>query len=229
MSRMPLLLSIQTGTPKSYGVPYALDPFERTWRSAIVKTPVLGEIWLGEQSLAGDFVSNLEDHGGADNAVLCYAAGHYAKWREEFADDDVPFGGFGENFTVNELDEHRVCLGDIYALGEVRIEVSGPRRPCYKLERRWRRPGLIDRVVATNRCGWYCRTLNPGLVRAPQPVELIKRPHPSWTIAQVNQVSFDREQRDARLELCAVPQLATRWRRWLLGKLQGQAILIADL
>ncbi len=225
---MPQLLSIQTGKSKAYGVPYALDPLERTWRSAIVKTPVLGEVWLGEESLAGDAVSNLEYHGGPDNAVLCYAAEHYLKWREEWNDDRIPFGGFGENFTVSELDERTVCLGDTYALGEVRVQVSGPRKPCYKLERRWRRPGLIRRVVETDRGGWYCRVLNAGFVSAGGEMELLQRPHPRWTIAHVNEISFDRNQRDARSELCSVPELAIRWRKWLIDKLQGQAIGSAE-
>ena len=221
---MPQLLSIQTGTPKAHGVAYARDPYERTWRSAIFKAAVLGELWLGETSLAGDAVSDLDLHGGPDNAVLCYSADHYSAWRSEWNSADVPFGGFGENFTIADLSEDTVCLGDTYAIGEARIQVSGPRLPCYKLERRWRRPGLIARVLETGRGGWYCRVLQTGFVSAGQEMHLVERPRPRWPIVRVNHVSFDRNQREARMDLCSVPELAVRWRKWLFEKLEGRAI-----
>jgi MOSC domain-containing protein YiiM len=218
---VPTLLSIQTGKPKTYGTPHAPDPNERTWRTAIVKQPVLGEVWLGEESLDGDDVANKEFHGGPDNAVLCYSADHYPLWQHEWGmNEALPCGGFGENFTISGLDEQNVCLGDVYAIGDVRIQVSGPRKPCYKLERRWRRYDLIKRVTETNRGGWYARVLKTGFVSAGLGVDLSERPRPAWTIARVSEVSYSRRRREEVHELLAFPELATRWRSWVLGKLE---------
>ena len=219
---MARILSIQVGRPKRYGTPYAPDPFSRTWRSAIFKNPVLGEIWLGEESLTGDAVEDHRFHGGPDNAVLCYAAAHYPQWQHEWhSAEPLPYGGFGENFTVEGLDEHSVCVGDTYAIGDVRIQVTGPRLPCYKLERRWKRAGLIKEVLDTNRGGWYVRVLKTGFVNAGEEMALVERPRPRWTITRVNEVSFDRSNREACLDLASVPELAERWRAWLLGKIQS--------
>ena len=215
---VPQLLSIQVGRPKSYGTPHAPDPFDRTWRSAIFKQPVLGEVWLGEDSLQGDAVENRQYHGGPDNAVLCYSAEHYAHWEQEWNVGALPFGGFGENFTIAGLNEQTVCLGDVYAIREVRVQVSGPRKPCSKLERRWRRPGLIKRVQETNRGGWYARVLQTGFVSADVEVRLLERPRPRWTIARVCEVSYGRDSRGESLDLCSVPELAPRWREWLMSK-----------
>ncbi|GAC1645712.1 MAG: MOSC domain-containing protein [Acidobacteriaceae bacterium] len=217
---MPTLLSIQTGRPKTYGKAHAADPHDRTWRTAIFKEPVLGEVWLGEESLDGDAVENRDVHGGPDNAVLCYAAEHYSLWQKEWGTDEaLPYGGFGENFTISGLDEQTVCVGDVYAIGDVRIEVSGARAPCSKLERRWRRFDLIKRVLETGRSGWYARVLQTGFVRSGVEVDLLDRPQPSWNIARVLRVSSSRqssrEAREEAIELLSVPKLAARPRRWL--------------
>jgi MOSC domain-containing protein YiiM len=196
---------------------------DRTWRSAIFKQPVLGEVWLGEESLQGDAVENRQYHGGPDNAVLCYSAEHYPEWEREWGCAGLPFGGFGENFTIRGLDELSVCLGDVYAVGDVRVLVSGPRKPCYKLERRWRRPGLVKRVQETNRGGWYARVLQTGFVSVDTELELVARPRPRWSIARVCEVSYKRESREDALELCSVPELATRWRTWLMSKWEPAA------
>jgi len=42
-------------------------------------------------------------------------------------------GGFGENFTVEELTEQTVSIGDIYSIGDAHIQVTGPRYPAPKL------------------------------------------------------------------------------------------------
>ncbi len=203
---MPRILSIQTALPKSYGTAYAPDPFDRTWRSAIFKQPVLGEVWLGHESIDGDAVEDRRYHGGPDNAALCYAAAHYPLWRAEWdSPEPLPYGGFGENFTNEGLDEHTVCLGDIYSVGDARVQVSGPRGPCYKLERRWRRPGLIKRVKETNRGGWYVRVLQPGFVSAGLDFSLVERPRPRWPIATVSDVSYSRTEREACLDLLLRP------------------------
>jgi MOSC domain-containing protein YiiM len=64
--------------------------------------------------------------------------------------------------------------------------VSQPRGPCWKLARRWRLLDLPARVLKSGRTGWYLRVLREGLLEAGQPVTLVERPFPEWTIAHVN-------------------------------------------
>lgn len=211
-----LLASIQVGLPTVHGVPGAEDPLDQPWRTGFYKSPVDGPVWLGGTNLAGDGQANLRVHGGPDKAVLGYAERHYAVWREELGMLDLPFGAFAENFTITELDESTVCLGDIYAIGGARVEVSQPRQPCTNITHRWRLPGLTQRVEATGRHGWYMRVLAEGEVEAGDALSLLERLYPEWTIARASAAMRRRvTDPDEASLLAAVPVLSEAWRRTL--------------
>jgi MOSC domain-containing protein YiiM len=114
------------------------------------------------------------------------------------------------------LDEAAVCLGDVYAVGEARVQVSQPRLPCWKIARRWEMRDLSARVQRSGRTGWYLRVLAEGRVAAGDAVALLERPHPDWTIARANAALYTRP-RDAAeiLGLAAVPALAASLRKGL--------------
>ena len=206
------LLSIQVGLP---AVHQAADE-DKPWRTGFWKTPVDGKVWLGRTNLAGDGQAALGIHGGPDKAVLAYAASHYLAWRVELGRADLPFGAFAENFTVDGLSEQSVCLGDVYAVGEARVQVSQPRSPCWKIARRWRMPDLTARVEATGRTGWYLRVLQEGFVQAGQVLHLLERPHPEWSITRVAATARDRKlDPEAALALRSLPALSAAWRKAL--------------
>ena len=92
MTRPPVLLSIQTGTPVDHGRPDASDPLERPWTSGFFKSPVAGPVFLGKTNLDGDGQADLENHGGPDKAACVYAADHYDAWRHELALPELPDG-----------------------------------------------------------------------------------------------------------------------------------------
>ena len=214
----PRLVSIQVGLPAVHGEPAAEDPRDRPWRTGFYKSPVVGAVWLGRTNLAGDGQAALGPHGGPDKAVLAYAASHYSAWRAELELPDLNYGAFAENFTVASLAEDRVCIGDVFAIGQTRVQVSQPRAPCWKIARRWRIPDLTRRVEATGRTGWYLRVLEEGYVEAGQPVELLARPHPEWTVARAAAVARDREAHSEPAAcLAALPELSAAWRTALAG------------
>ena len=214
---MGFLVSIQVGMPQTRGVENATDPMDRPWTSGFVKEPVHGPVHLGREHLDGDGQADLRVHGGVDKAILAYSANHYAAWRADLVMADLPHGAFGENFTIDGLDESTVCVGDVWQVGdEVRVEVSQPRQPCWKLARRWRRPDLPQRVLETGRSGWYFRVLREGQVKAGDPLTLIERPHPRWTISAVTNVLLHRrDDHQAAAELAQVTALAAGWRNAL--------------
>jgi MOSC domain-containing protein YiiM len=180
---IPILLSIQVGPPRSFGIPGASDPMDRPWTTGFYKEPTVGPVLVGRTNLEGDGQADLVNHGGPDKAVLAYSADHYPAWRSELAKPDLPFGAFGENFTVVGQTEADVCIGDRWTVGEVRLEVSQPRLPCWKLARRWRIKDLALRVDRTGRSGWYFRVLAEGQVTTGQSWRLEERPFPDWTVA----------------------------------------------
>jgi MOSC domain-containing protein YiiM len=212
------LESIQTGTPRTVGIPYAQDRMERSFTSAIWKEPVTGPIWVGTLGLRGDQVADTRVHGGPDQAVLMYAVSHYTLWRAEWGREDVGPGAFGENLSVHGLTEATACLGDVYDIGAARFEVTKPRQPCATLARRHQVSDMIAVVQSNARSGWYLRVLREGEIEAGQEVRLAARPHPDWPVRDVAQAMRERAadpERAARLARC--PALAADWRARILG------------
>jgi MOSC domain-containing protein YiiM len=202
------LCSIQVALPREHGRPGAEKAMDRAWTTAFFKEPVDGPVFIGRTNLDGDRQADPEHHGGPDKAVLAYAASHYPLWREELG-RELPHGGFGENLTVEGMDESTVCIGDVYAVGQARLQVSQPRVPCWKIARRWGIRDLSARVQRTRRTGWYLRVLVEGHVAPGDEIVLLDRPHPEWTVLRASDVLYTRPHDAARVRaLAAVPALA---------------------
>lgn len=184
-----------------------------TWSSAYVKTPVNGAVRVGPEGIEGDQQYDRRSHGGHDMAVLAYAESHYDEWRDELDIAEMGPGAFAENLTVEGFDEKTVCVGDVWAAGEVRLQVASPRGPCMNISRRWDRQDLMEKVIANARGGWYLRVLQPGSLAARQPVRRIERPNPDWTVERVFHMRYD-EGRDlkAAAKLAKVEELSAHWR-----------------
>lgn len=207
-----VLQSVQVGMPHRYGVPKATDPMERRWQTSFFRTPSPEPRWLYTTHLDGNVQADLKHHGQPDQAVLLYAAAHYPLWQAELGRQDIGPGGFGENFTLDGLSEETACIGDIYALGAAQIQVTGPRYPCWKIERRWGIEGLTARVAATGRTGWYCGVLHEGMIEPGMPVSLIERPYPEWTMALINDFGHGRNKDVEKAQaLAACPLLHGFW------------------
>ena len=215
-----ILRSIQVGTPRTYGVEGAAEPLDRPWETSFFREPVAGPRWLYTTHLEGNAQADTKNHGSLNQAVLVYAAAHYPTWRVELGRPDIACGGFGENFTVEGMDERAVCLADRYRIGGAEIAVTDPRFPCETIERRWRSPGLRARVGITGRTGWYCRVLAEGSVEAGQPITLVARPHPGWTIARINAAVHGPDtDRDEIVAVLACPALDPWWHTRLRKRL----------
>ncbi len=217
---MGKIVSIQVGMPDTHGTADAENPLERPWTSAIFKYPVEGAVWMGKINIEGDGQADLRVHGGADKAVMIYALEHYDYWRNVLPDIAWGNGGFGENLTVDGQNEHTVCIGDIYTIGEAKVEVSQSREPCWKLARRWTLKDLTARVTENGYSGWYVRVLEEGNIEAGMTMTLLERPHPEWSVARMKEV-WQRSGKDPEfakvygLELAKLPALADNWRTWL--------------
>jgi MOSC domain-containing protein YiiM len=210
----PKLLSIQVGTPQRYEG----QAGEKPWTTAFYKTPLSGAVRLGRMGLDGDRPADRKYHGGADKAVLAYAAAHYPLWRRELNRQEMTFGGFAENFTVQGLEEKTVCIGDTYRIGAVLVQVSQPRQPCWKISRRWGIADLANRAHEALRIGWYLRVLREGSVEAGMTLELIERPCPQWTVARAFRVYNDRRLHPAAAAVLGKCEpLSSEWRKKLGG------------
>ncbi len=211
------LVSLQTGQPRSVGTPDADDPMERAFTSAIWKSPVTGRVFAGVLGLAGDSVANTKVHGGIDQALLMYAITHYRLWESELARPMTP-GAFGENLTVDGLDEDSACIGDVLAIGKVRLEISQPRQPCATLARRHQVRDMIAIVRENGRSGWYLRVLTEGALEAGQTIEVADRPNPAWPVRRAAAVMLSRGRDPAAAAgLARCRGLSEGWRSRLRG------------
>lgn len=216
---MPELVTLQVGLPQTLGSDAAPDPMDQRWTTGFFKQPIVGKVWLSRTNLTGDGQADLKNHGGVDKAVLAYSADHYPYWRSHLPYPELPYGGFGENFTVAGQTEADVCIGDIYAIGSARVQVSQPRQPCWKLSRRWRIADLALQVKDNGRSGWYFRVLQEGTVEPGLAVTLCDRPYPEWTVARANQIMHhDLNDRAAAAELAQCPLLSHNWQEKLLKR-----------
>jgi len=183
--------------------------------SGFVKRDVSGSVAVRPLGLEGDEQADLSVHGGPDKAVYGYAASHYPVWRDELPGHAARLaaGGFGENLTIDGMDEDALCVGDIHAIGSARLQVCQPRQPCFKLGLHFDDARLPKALVRTGRAGWYYRVIEPGIIRPGDAVTLFERPHPDFVFARlVRIVNFGGATEDELARLVAMPGLAVKWR-----------------
>jgi MOSC domain-containing protein YiiM len=194
---------------------------------------------LSKTNLDGDGQADLKNHGGADKAVCVYAHEHYAHWQRQFGLAEVPCGSFGENFTTSGLLESEICIGDTFAVGalgaggemqpvgegqQVIVQVSQARQPCWKLARRWQVADMVEQVQNTGYTGWYFRVLQEGIVQPGDPLALLDRPYPRWTLAETNRVMHhDKEDWETIAALMQCPLLSASWRNTLRRRINFHA------
>lgn len=182
--------------------------------TGIFKRELERPAWLGHGGLAGDAQADRRVHGGPDQALHQYPAGHYARLAAAFpaaARQLVP-GSLGENLSVSGWDEANVCIGDIFRLGDARIQLSRPRSPCWKIDRRFGVEGLTRYIDDAGLVGWYFRVIEEGEVAPGCAFDLIERPAPQATLAHLWRTWKALSPAPGELEaLAATPGLAPRW------------------
>lgn len=210
---VPFIAAVCVGQPRFVAAVPDLGKHGTAWTSGIFKAPVEAAVATAPYGLSGDAQADLHNHGGPDKAICAYSADHYEDWRQRFGLDHLEFGAFGENLSLAGVDEHHICIGDRWATGDVLIQVSQPRQPCWKLERKWHRDTLINEVIASGRTGWYFRVERGGTLQRGMELVLVERPHPQWTIAAANNVWHHRIGDAAAL--ARAQELSESWRRAL--------------
>ena len=180
--------------------------------TGIFKIPVSGPVWLGHLNLVGDGQADLRVHGGADKAVYVYPFEHYAFWAGELARNDFASGQFGENFTTTELLEDEVFIGDVFRIGDARVQVTQPRSPCFKLGIRMNDENFPARFAAANRTGFYLRVLEEGMVKAGDAIDRIEHATGSMSVRDIFHLRHAGGTRAEYERAARLPGLASSWR-----------------
>jgi len=151
------ILSVNIGLPCVIGMADGEEIL-----SGIVKRAVEADsVLVRTLGIEGDGQADLEAHGGVDKAVYAYSSDHWAWWETEKHLSCAP-NTFGENLTLAGGDESLVRIGDQFRWGDVILEISQPRAPCFKLAIHTKRPDVPQAMTLSARCGWYLRVIAGG-------------------------------------------------------------------
>ena len=134
-----------------------------------------GPVHVGSINLDGDDQADRKNHGGEHKAVYAFGRQHAAHWREALGRDDIEPGFFGENLSVDVLDERALHVGDRFRAGTALLEITQPRVPCFKLGIRAGERSLTRAFMLRGLTGAYFRVLEEGNVMAGDGFELVGR------------------------------------------------------
>lgn len=146
------------------------EPKTIVWRgkkeqTGIYKYPVEHPIFLGTEDVENDHVIDRKYHGGVDKACYLYSADHYKWWKNFYSELEMPWGMFGENLTVENLQENEINIGDVFEIGEAVVQATQPRQPCSKLGIRFNDPKVVKQFANSGFSGVYVRVLKNGAVK----------------------------------------------------------------
>lgn len=153
--------------------------------TGIFKYPVMQSIFLGKEDVENDNVVDRKYHGGIEQAVYAYSENHYEYWKKNYPNLNWEFGMFGENLTISNLDETEIYVGNIYKLGEVILEVTKPREPCFKLGLRFGTQDILKQFWNSTKCGMYFKVIDTGNVKVGDELILLQKSKNEISIAEV--------------------------------------------
>jgi len=179
---MPVLRSVNVGLPKN-------APWAGIGHTSIDKHPVSGPVEVQALGLAGDQVSDVEHHGGIDQAVYAFAREDMDRWVEVLG-TEIRDGQFGENLTTVGIDVNESEVGERWQIGTAELEVSAVRIPCNDFKEWMGLSGYdnaawVKRFTADGRPGPYLRVTRPGVVAAGDEISVVHRPGHGVTVAML--------------------------------------------
>ncbi len=160
-----ILLSLNTAKPIS------VEYNGRMVSTGIFKKPVASRLIARFSGLESDGQADKEAHGGIDKALYAYSVNNYSYWQSELGLSELPFGAFGENLTVEGLTDDVVHIGDTFKIGDLVVQVSQPRVPCFKLGIKMQSTKFPKKFMKSGRVGFYLRVLEEAVIGAGDHIE----------------------------------------------------------
>lgn len=142
--------SIALGKSQTYG------QGDNQFESAYKKDQFFNFVEIDELGIAGDVQVDKRFHGGIDKAIHIGSTKHF----ENFTMDKLAMGC---NILINGWDENDIFVGDIYCIGDVKVQVTQPRQPCWKIGALFGKD-VSRYIVKNNATGWYIKVLQGGIM-----------------------------------------------------------------
>ncbi|MFS8200732.1 MOSC domain-containing protein [Streptomyces sp. CWNU-52B] len=190
------LLSVNLGRPKAVDYTDQADGVTGIDKRPVdgpVRVAAPGPAGVGGSGLAGDAVCELRYHGGNDQAVYAFAREDLDDWGRELG-RHLAGGAFGENLTTSGVDVSGARIGERWRVGsDVVLEVTSGRVPCLTFQGHMGEKAWVRRFTRKGVTGAYLRVIEPGEIRAGDPVEIVHRPdHEVTTAFQFRAVTLER-------------------------------------
>lgn len=178
------VLSLQTGGPKKV-----------EWRGRQIETSMFrenvpGPLKVSMTNIEGDRFVGAAFHGTIDSVFYAMGIETY-KQMEQRLNVKLVNGQLGENATLSELDETKVEVGDVFEIGSVQVQASGPRVPCEKVNFITENPDGQMSFVAIQKPGIYFKIIKPGEIPVGSELKTIKKSNSGISIADLYKIITD--------------------------------------
>ncbi|MDX1758783.1 MAG: MOSC domain-containing protein [Arenibacter algicola] len=160
----------------------------REEQTGIFKYPTDEPLFLGKIDVHKDTVIDREHHAGINKACYLFPSDRYPYWKGMYPELNWDWGMFGENLTVDGLDESIMRIGDIYKIGNAVVQVSQPREPCYKLGVRFGNAKILKEFIDYGYSGTYVRILEEGEVKNGDELILQEKSENTLTVKECFQI-----------------------------------------
>lgn len=168
----------------SVALPRTVMIHGRPVETSILREPSKSPIHFGETGPENNATAVHSEH------VLISPVEMLRYWHDRLKREGECWGPgyWGENLTIAGLpDELEMRIGTVLQVGpSARLEIVGPRVPCYKLMWRIGMPDdFIREMMLDGRVGYYARVLHTGSVTAGDRVEVVSIPDHDMTTARL--------------------------------------------
>ncbi len=178
--------------------------------TGIYKEPINDPIFLGKTDVKGDEVTDRKHHGGEFKACYLFSENQYDYWKGLYPNLDWNWGMFGENLTVEDLNEDDIQIGDIYKVGEALVQITQPREPCFKFGYKFGNQNALKQFIDKGYSGTYVRILQEGYVTAGDEFKLTEKAKNSISTRSFFNLLFSRNKDINTIKLIlendAIPQ-----------------------
>lgn len=131
-------------------------------------------------------------------------------------------GALSENLTLSGVHERTVCLGDIHHIGSVILRVSQPRKPCWKISKRWNHKAFTQEIFTSGLTGWYYQVLQEGIIKKGDTIFLHEKGKVGISILEANNAFKNPHTYQKQLKnILTIPSLALSYLESIEKRLQG--------
>jgi len=189
--------------------------------TGIFKKPVQGSVIVNPLHLSGDGQADLTVHGGEDKAVYAYSHDHYPYWQRALRQEGFPPGQFGENLTIDGLDENVSCIGDHWQIGTALFAITQPRMPCHKLGIRFANMEMPKLFSRSELSGVYLKVLREGIIATGNEVIVQQKGYGEVAVREVFRAYMNpgvAASKEVYRRVLQVKELAETWREKIAGR-----------